>query len=56
MKDKSATHFDSSKKPCQKKSSDGGNQVAYLTKKVGKLEKKLKKAKSKKLAKKHARD
>ncbi len=30
--------------------------MAYLTKKVGKLERKLKKAKSKKLAKKRAHD
>jgi hypothetical protein len=40
----------------QKKPSSGGDQMAYLTKKVGKLESKLKKSKSKKLAKKCAHD
>jgi hypothetical protein len=54
LKDKSAEPFDSSKKPWQKKPSSRGNQMAYLTKKVDKLKNKLKKASSKKLAKKHA--
>ncbi len=39
-----------------RRSPAAGNQVAYLTKKVGKLKRKLKKAESKKLAKKGARD
>jgi hypothetical protein len=56
LKDKSAKPFDSSKKPWQKKPSGRGNQMAYLTKKVGKLERKPKKARSKKLAKKRAHD
>jgi hypothetical protein len=54
LNDKSAKPFDSSKKPWQKKPSSGGNQMVYLTKKVGKLERQLKKARSKNLAKKQA--
>ncbi len=45
--------FDSAKKPWKKGGGDPG-QMTYLTKKLDKLEKKLKE--SKKAAKKHARD
>ena len=50
---KHAKPFDSTKKPRKKGGRDSG-QMAYLTKKVKKLEKKLKK--TKKHGKKHARD
>ncbi len=56
LMDKSAKPYDSSKKPWQNKPSGGGYQMAYLTKMVGKLERKHKMAKSKKLAKKSACD
>ncbi len=56
LKDTSAKSFDSSKKPWQKKTSSRGNQMVYLTKKVGKLKNTLKKAKPKNLSKKHAHD
>jgi hypothetical protein len=56
LKDKSDKPFYSSKKPQQNKPTSGGNHMAYLTKKVGKLKRKLKNAKSKKLTKKHACD
>jgi hypothetical protein len=56
MKDKSIKPFRSSKLTWHKKPSGGGNQMAYLTKKVGKLKRKLNEATFKKLAKKHACD
>jgi hypothetical protein len=53
-KDKPAKPFDSAKKPWKKTGSGDSSQMAYLTEKVAKLEKKLKK--TKKLGKKRARD
>jgi hypothetical protein len=42
-KDKPVKPFDSAKKPWKKAGSEDISQMAYLTKKVAKLEKKLKK-------------
>jgi hypothetical protein len=53
-KDKPAKPFDSSKKPWKKTGIGNSSQMAYLTEKVAKLEKKLKK--TKKHGKKRARD
>jgi hypothetical protein len=53
-KDKPVKPFDSAKKPWKKMGSGGSSQMAYLTEKVAKLEKKLKK--TKKHGQKRARD
>jgi hypothetical protein len=53
-KDKPVKPFDSAKKPWKKTGSGDSSQMAYLTEKVAKLEKKLKK--TKKHGKKRARD
>ncbi len=52
---KSHKPFNPAKKPWKKGGGDSG-QMAYLTKKLEKLEKKLKKSKLKKSSKKHSRD
>jgi hypothetical protein len=53
-KDKPAKPLDSARKPWKKTGSGDSSQMAYLTEKVAKLEKKLKK--TKKHGKKRARD
>ncbi len=53
-KDKPVKPFDSAKKPSKKTGSGDSSQMAYLTEKVAKLEKRLKK--TKKHGKKRARD
>jgi hypothetical protein len=53
-KDKPVKPFDSAKKPWKKMGSGDSSQMAYLTEKVAKLERKLKK--TKKHSKKRARD
>ena len=52
--DKSTEYFDSARKPCKKTGSRDSSQMAYLTEKLTKLEKKLNK--SKKHSTKRARD